>query len=224
MAKNICPHCNTAYNVTIDEYEFYPDNAETGDKAVRVICTFCPNCGEAILSMNQGVCNGYYTENGPNITYYYDSTQIYPNNTTVKKLDDAVPEEYAKIYNEAVQVLRISPRASATLSRYLLQLVLHKELKIVKRTLEEEINELINRTDIPSTFITLLQVMRKVANFGAHPKKSTNSSEIADIEPGEADVMIDTIEQLFDYVFIKPKHKEEFLKKITEKYGIETEK
>ena len=67
----------------------------------------------------------------------------------------------------------------------------------------------------------MLQVFRKVANFGAHPKKSTNSKEIIDIEKGEADVMLELIEELFDYVFIKPKRQEEILKKISEKYGIE---
>ena len=74
---------------------------------------------------------------------------------------------------------------------------------------------------IPSTLIAMLQVFRKVANFGAHPKKSTNSKEIIDVEKGEADVMLELIEELFDYIFIKPKRQEEILKKISEKYGIE---
>lgn len=34
--------------------------------------------------------------------------------------------------------------------------------------------------------------------------------------------MLELIEELFDYVFIKPKRQEEILKKISEKYGIET--
>jgi hypothetical protein len=33
--------------------------------------------------------------------------------------------------------------------------------------------------------------------------------------------MLELIEELFDYIFIKPKRQEEILKKISEKYGIE---
>ena len=104
---------------------------------------------------------------------------------------------------EALQVNSISPRASATLSRYLLQNILHEELKISKRNLADEISELEKVPSIPSTLIAMLQVFRKVANFGEKTKKSTNSSEIVDIEKGEADIMLELIEKLFDFVFIK---------------------
>jgi len=130
---------------------------------------------------------------------------------------------YADIYLEASQVNNISPRASATLCRYLLQMILHEELKIKKKNLVEEIAELENIQSIPSTLITMLQVFRKIANFGAHPKKSTNSSEIVEIEQGEAEVMLELIEELFDFIFIKPKQQDEFLKKIEAKYGIKTD-
>jgi hypothetical protein len=66
----------------------------------------------------------------------------------------------------------------------------------------------------------MLQIMRRVANFGAHPKKSTNTGEIVEVEKGESDIMLDLILELFDYLFIKPKQQEQFLKKIEEKYGI----
>ena len=71
----------------------------------------------------------------------------------------------------------------------------------------------------------MLQVMRRVANFGAHPKKSTNSNEIIDVEVGEADIMLnrrgDLINELFDYLFIKPQRQKEFLQSIKEKYNID---
>ena len=67
----------------------------------------------------------------------------------------------------------------------------------------------------------MLHVMRKVANFGAHPKKSTHSNEIVEVESGEVEIMLDLIAEVFDYVFIKPKQEEEFLTGVKNKYGIE---
>ena len=67
----------------------------------------------------------------------------------------------------------------------------------------------------------MLQVFRKVANFGAHPKKSTNSGEIIEVESGEAEIMLDLLEELFDCIFVKPKQQEQFLAEVNEKYGIE---
>ena len=100
-------------------------------------------------------------------------------------------------------------------------MILHEELHIKKKNLEDEITELETKADIPSTLITMLQVMRKVANFGAHPKKSTNSNEIIDVETGEADIMLDLINELFDYIFIKPQKQRDFLQSIKEKYNID---
>jgi hypothetical protein len=49
---------------------------------------------------------------------------------------------------------------------------------------------------VSSKLSKMLQVMRKVANFGAHPKKSNNSNEIVEVENGEAEVMLDLLEEL----------------------------
>lgn len=163
----------------------------------------------------------YGSQYGAELQEIDNEVLIYPKFPINKQINTYVPKRYGTLFQEALQVNSISPRASATLSRYLLQNILHEELKIKKRNLADEISELEKMQSIPSTLIAMLQVFRKVANFGAHPKKSTNSKEIIDVEKGEADVMLELIEELFDYIFIKPKRQEEILKKISEKYGIE---
>ena len=145
---------------------------------------------------------------------------IYPRYSAGRNLNQYVPEKYAQLFQESEEVNNISPRASATLSRYLLQMLLHEELQIQKKNLEEELTELERRGNIPTKLVTMLQVMRRVANFGAHPKKSTNSNEIVEVEEGESTVMLDLLEEVFDYIFVKPKQQKLFLKDIEEKYGI----
>ena len=145
---------------------------------------------------------------------------IYPRHSAGRNLNQYVPEKYVQLFQESEEVNNISPRASATLSRYLLQMLLHEELQIQKKNLEEELTELERSGNIPTKLVTMLQVMRRVANFGAHPKKSTNSNEIVEVEEGESTVMLDLLEEVFDYIFVKPKQQELFLKDIEEKYGI----
>ena len=45
--------------------------------------------------------------------------------------------------------------------------------------------------------------MRVVGNFAAHPTKSTNSGEIIEVEPGEAEWQLYTLEALFDFYFVR---------------------
>jgi hypothetical protein len=46
---------------------------------------------------------------------------------------------------------------------------------------------------------------RNVGNFAAHPLKDTNTGEIVEVDPGEAEWLLDVNESLFDFVFVQPK-------------------
>lgn len=220
----LCPYCGIGISRNWDEWreDCTSVPAEDGlyDEGYVIVYGYCPECNKLIIRLQRGV--GYTIDKyGASLTDIKEEILLYPKYPLTKQISLYVPQKYTDLYNEASQVNNISPRASATLSRYLLQNVLQEELKIKKRNLGEEISELEKDHSIPSTLISMLQVFRRVANFGAHPKKSTNSNEILEIEQGEAEVMLELIEELFDYIFIKPKQQEEFLKKISEKYGIQ---
>jgi len=216
----VCPHCGIGISNEWSEWreECYPvpDKDEDYDEGNKIISCYCPDCYQFIIKLQHGT--GY---DGDDLLEIDNDLLVYPKFPITKQISKYVPRKYADLHKEATQVNGISPRASATLSRYLLQMVLHEELKIKKINLAEEIEELEKLQSIPSTLVTMLQVFRKMANFGAHPKKSTNSGEIIEIEKGEAEVMLELMEELFDYIFVKPKQQEEFLKNINEKYGIE---
>lgn len=215
-----CPHCTTTINLEKYREEFTTPSSRPGDPIAEITIGFCPECKNPIVSMVSGVITEHIGLNEYNWRPELD-LRIFPFEQAVRKLDDNVPQKYKENYREAERVLQISPKASATLSRYLLQMVLHEELGIKKRTLDDELKALEEKTDIPSALITMLQIMRKIANFGAHPKKSTNSAEIVEVEPHEAEVMLDLLEELFDYVFVKPAKNQEFIEAAKEKYGIE---
>ena len=43
-----------------------------------------------------------------------------------------------------------------------------------------------------------------IGNFAAHPMKDTNTGAIADVEEGEAELLLETLEIMFDYAFVQP--------------------
>lgn len=216
-----CPHCGIAIHLWTDSCELSTEHERNGDPIVSVEVGFCPECNKPIISFQYGFIDGFYPNREP-CWKPIQMERIYPTNAFVPLLDQAVPQKYADEYYEAARVLSVSPKASATISRYLLQLVLHETCGIKKQNLEQEIQELEKRELVSAPLVKMLQVFRKIANFGAHPKKSTNSGEIIEVSKGEAEIMLDLLKELFDCLFVKPKHQEEFLKEIKEKYGIDT--
>jgi hypothetical protein len=123
--------------------------------------------------------------------------------TTRKRPPQDVPAEFANDYYEACLVLNDSSKASAALSRRCLQNVLHNKLTIKKRNLNDEIDEWIAKGGLPTNLVESLHALRVIGNFAAHPTKIENSGEIVDVEAGEAEWSLDTLELVFDHCFVQ---------------------
>lgn len=115
-----------------------------------------------------------------------------------------VPKSIADLYSESGAVLALSARASAALSRRCLQEMLHEHVGIKGRTLDAEIDALLKQGTLPSHIAESVDAIRTIGNFAAHPIKSTASGEIVDVEPGEAEWLLDVLDLLFDHVFVQP--------------------
>ena len=57
---------------------------------------------------------------------------------------------------------------------------------------------------VPSYIAESLHEVRTIGNFAAHPMKSTSTGEIVDVEEGEAESNLNTVEALFDFYFVQP--------------------
>lgn len=110
----------------------------------------------------------------------------------------------AEDYNEACAVLDLSPKASAALSRRCLQAVLREKAGVKKGKLDDEIEQAIRGGTMPSHVVECLHSLRKIGNLAAHPEKSERSGEILNVEPGEAEWALDTLEALFDSYYVAP--------------------
>jgi Domain of unknown function (DUF4145) len=132
---------------------------------------------------------------------------LYPHGISREPLDASVPPEFAGDYIEACNVLDISPKASAALSRRCLQHILRDCAKVKAQNLDQEIQQAVEGNLVPSYIADSLDAVRNIGNFAAHPMKSTSSGEVLDVEPGEAEWNLDTVEQLFDFYFVGPAKK-----------------
>ena len=196
----ICPHCNIAV-----KYQFNYSKTLDADKeegfGVEIKYTTCPNCKKIVVYLLEGILGA---DMGINEDEEFMQILIYPNKDGFEHSDD-VPDLYLEDYEEAIKVLPSSPKASAALSRRLLQNILREEFNIKKRNLADEIECFIQIENIPSYIADAVDAIRNIGNFAAHPTKNKNTGEIVTVEDGEAEWLIEVNEQLFDFLFVQPK-------------------
>jgi hypothetical protein len=113
-----------------------------------------------------------------------------------------VIELFSSDYREACLVLSDSPKASAALSRRCLQLLLREKLGVKPDKLYDEIEAVLSK--VPSYLADALHEVRKLGNLAAHPAKNEHTGEIVEVEPGEAEWLLETLEGLFDFLFVQP--------------------
>lgn len=141
---------------------------------------------------------------------------IYPNKNKFEFID-YIPPKYLEDYEEAFKVLSASPKASAALSRRLLQMMLRDEYIVKKGSLSSEIDAFIKLPGIPTHITDAVDAIRNLGNLAAHPTKDKHTGEIVSVEPGEAEWLIEVIEALFDFTFVQPKKLKQRRNEINEK-------
>ena len=119
-------------------------------------------------------------------------------------LPKEVPEDFSEDYHEACLVLADSPKASAALSRRCLQHFLREKMRVKPGDLVNEIQEVLDNGTLPSHLAKAIDAVRTVGNFAAHPIKSKSTGEVVEVETGEAEWLLDTLESLFDFFFVQP--------------------
>ena len=189
-----CPHCLENFHadwsgnrIGINQERFWSVNWTT-----------CPACNRFVVYMRTE------TVGLPETLTNAEDWMVYPKTSTRSPLPASVPEEFAADYREACLVLVDSPKASAALSRRCLQHLLREKGGVKHSDLGKEIQEVIDSGQLPSHLADAIDAVRNLGNFAAHPLKSKSSGEVVDVEPGEAEWNLDTLEGLFDHYFTQP--------------------
>lgn len=127
-----------------------------------------------------------------------------------KQYPNYIPSHILKDYTEAYDILELSPKASATLSRRCLQSMIRDRWIVNERNLYKEIDAISDKVDAKTW--EAIDALRKIGNIGAHMQKDT--SLIIDIEPWEAEKLILLIEVLIKSWYIDVYEREKLFEDI----------
>lgn len=169
-----------------------------GYKAIK-----CPNkeCNQLNLRVRFSLSSDFNIELKSGIIQDW---QLLPE-SSAKVLPDYVPTAIQKSYKQACRIRDLSPEASATLARRALQGMIRDFWGISKNTLKEEIDAIEEKVD-PDTWESI-EAVRSVGNIGAHMEKDINT--IVEIEPDEAQLLLELIESLIDDWYVTREKRKE---------------
>jgi hypothetical protein len=186
-----CPHCLISFH----DGEEYMSIGKDCESFWAVRHQNCPSCGKKIIRLIE-----YF----PEYSMLKQEVLVYPKGFSRTPLSKDIPSKFAQDYKESCLVINDSPKASAALSRRCLQNIIREMAGIKKSDLNQEIQALLDTKSLSTSLANSVDAIRVLGNFAAHPIKSTNTGEIVDVESGEADWLLDVLEELFDYYFVQP--------------------
>lgn len=184
-----CPHCGISVQFTKGSTEDLQVGPYWTDYSLRWVD--CPHCHGIVITLIHHPKGESSRE-----------ALIYPLNSQRAPVSPEVPPAIKADYDEAALILPLSAKGSAALSRRCLQAVLVEAGKVTKRNLSEQIDEV--APNLPAYLDKVLDQVRTIGNFSAHPLKDTNSGAIVQVEPGEAEWNLDVLDELFDFYYVKP--------------------
>lgn len=159
---------------------------------------FCPGCKQWIIEA--GLADGQQNPVG-------QWRQVHPIGANRGPVPLQVPAPIAMDYIEACNVLPISPKASAALSRRCLQNMLraggYKD-KDLAREIDQLLAEPDPRKALPHKLRETIDAIRNFGNFSAHPIDDKTTLQVIDVDPEEAEWCLEVIEELFDHFYVGP--------------------
>jgi Domain of unknown function (DUF4145) len=210
-----CPYCERDTTIDTTTIAFREDSwLESSDGLLvfvgRFICCPNPSCTRITLlaSLFKGKRIGTEINRTDEIVGEW---QLVPPSSG-RRFPDYVPAPLLADYHEACSIRDLSPKASATLSRRVLQGMIRDFFGVSEGRLVDEIKAIRDRID-PLTW-QAIDALRKIGNIGAHMEKDINV--IVDVDPGEADRLIWLIERLIRDWYVTRHEREKNLREIAE--------
>jgi Domain of unknown function (DUF4145) len=192
-----CPQCLVAVRGAWEIRHFATD----GMSRWLVGSAGCPACGTRVVRLVKETARagGTAVEAPPEV-----DIMVWPTATARPPVPSNVPKSLADDYNEAARVLPDDAKTSAALSRRCLRNLLLAKGGAGKKDLADQIDEVVKSGALSGHLADDLHAVRVIGNFAAHPIKSTNTGEIVEVEPGEAEWNLDVLEALFDWYYVEP--------------------
>jgi hypothetical protein len=213
-----CPFCGRDTTVTDNDSSAHIHQMEVensaGPRVLFTSFTVCPNPKCKKYSLSAILFEGTYkpTPQGRKLISAgrLQEWRLIPVSDAIV-FPDYVPASIRTDYAEACAIKKLSPKASATLSRRCLQGMIRDFWGISKVRLIDEIDAIKDKVD-PLTW-EAIDAVRRVGNIGAHMEKDINV--IIDVDPEEAGQLIGLIELLMKDWYVTRFERQERLKSLT---------
>ncbi len=195
-----CPHCTVNFH---DNWQYHQLQRGHASLKWAYRTAHCPACDKLAIQFAPSEWVG----TSPGFYHYGDWQQVVPVGANRGPVPPEVPVKIAADYIEACNVLPISPKASAALSRRCLQTILRAH-GYNARDLAKEIDLLLNETDaskaIPATLRVTIDGIRNFGNFSAHPVTDVTTLQVVEVEPHEAEWCLEVLEEMFQHFYVRP--------------------
>jgi hypothetical protein len=221
-----CPHCQRPQVVTDANYfaasgKIRNPPGEFGTVAYHLCSMTCLNADCSKMTLQAEV---YQRTNVQNTDDYIRGSLVASWNlmpeSNAKPQPEYIPVALRTDYAEACRIRDLSSKASATLARRCLQGMIRDFCGISKSRLIDEIKELRTQLDqstaakgVTHESVDAIDAVRSVGNIGAHMEKDVDL--IVEIDPGEAQMLIDLIEMLFEEWYVEREKRTRRLAEIT---------
>jgi len=217
-----CPHCLVAFSDR-------PNSLGVGkdvDGQWNLLVYGCPECKRLILYLEtddtpvqllENAEKGFWPQSGSWPIENPKTIMVRPVSSSRDPCPPEVPEDIKKDYVEACLVLPYSANACAALSRRCLQHILRKHANVKPDELNSEINEVLSQGNLPLDIKSVIRGPQIAGNIAAHPMPD-NAGEITDVEPWEAEWVLDIIESLFGHYFVQPAKNKSRMSALKAKY------
>lgn len=207
-----CRHCQhpqvgSEANYAINSGPLLVGNNEFGvNLGYRVVATACQNqlCKKITFQadIHLGQWRAGEWKKNSDIKFW----QLLPE-SSAKPQPEYIPKALRDDYFEACRIMPLSPKSSATLARRVLQGMIRDFCGVIDGTLDREITKLAAMVKeekaprgVTPESVEAIDHVRKIGNIGAHMERDINL--IIDIEPEEAQILIDLVETLFDEWYV----------------------
>ncbi|CAK07687.1 DUF4145 domain-containing protein [Rhizobium leguminosarum] len=214
-----CPFCDRDQVVVEQNADHFArllnvGESRYGNVGFEITAIRCANsdCNEVALTLDYGSTRFRHQIQDYEVFGSVQAWRLRPESAS-KVQPDFIPAVLLEDYDEACLIRDKSPKASATLARRCLQGMIRDFCGIAKGRLIDEIKELNKRLNegtaprgVEPESVEAIDAVRDIGNIGAHMEKDINL--IVDVDPGEAQALIELIEMLFDEWYVA-RHKRE---------------
>ena len=188
-----CPHCRKAFHP-----QFETAHANFNVFQTQLFHQNCPACSKPIVEITATRAGSIPAQ------VLIQRHTVYPLGKTTRNVSDDIPEPYRQTFIEADLTLSISPMASASLSRRIIQALLRAKAATKSKDLYHQIEEVIESKTLPPYISEELHAARNVGNFAAHEIRDQQTGDIIGVEPGEAEWTLNVAGGMLDFYFVEP--------------------